>query len=83
MTFDTYYLGVVSTRMLVHIDSNASQGCVNLAVCPLDGGLLLIHMGNYHTLFKGTYIFCLAHSLSEWHTYTIHVSIVQGITILL
>ena len=31
----------------------------------------------YHTPFKGTYIFCLAHSLSEWHTYTIHVSIVS------
>ena len=25
---------------------------------------------------KGTYIFCLAHSPSEWHTYTIHVSII-------
>jgi hypothetical protein len=29
----------------------------------------------YHTQFKGTYIFWLAHSLSEWHPYTIHVSI--------
>jgi hypothetical protein len=28
----------------------------------------------YHTLFKGTSVFCLAHSQSEWHTYTIHVS---------
>ena len=28
----------------------------------------------YHTLFKGTSIFCLAHSPCEWHTYTIHVS---------
>ena len=34
--------------------------------------------GTYcHTLFKGTEIFCLAHSPSEWHTYTIHVSIVS------
>jgi hypothetical protein len=31
----------------------------------------------YHTPFKGTSIFCLAHSPSEWHTYTIHVSIVS------
>ena len=30
----------------------------------------------YHTPFKGTYI-CLAHSPSEWHTNTIHVSIVS------
>ena len=29
----------------------------------------------YHTLFKGTLIFCLAHSPSEWHT--IHVSIIS------
>ena len=28
----------------------------------------------YHSLFKGTYMFCLAHSTTEWHTYTIHVS---------
>uniref|UniRef100_A0AAZ3PUY0 Choline/carnitine acyltransferase domain-containing protein n=1 Tax=Oncorhynchus tshawytscha TaxID=74940 RepID=A0AAZ3PUY0_ONCTS len=34
--------------------------------------------GTYnHTPFKGNYIFCLAHSPSEWHTYTIHVSIVS------
>ena len=31
----------------------------------------------YHTPFKGTYIFCLGHSTSEWHTYTIHFSIVS------
>jgi hypothetical protein len=31
----------------------------------------------YQTLFKGTSIFCLAHSSSEWHTNTIHVSIVS------
>ena len=31
----------------------------------------------YHTPFKGTSIFCLAHSPSEWNTYTIHVSIVS------
>ena len=30
----------------------------------------------YHTLFKRTSIFCLAYSSSEWHTYTIHVSVV-------
>jgi hypothetical protein len=28
----------------------------------------------YHTLFKGTLIFSLANSPSEWHRYTIHVS---------
>jgi hypothetical protein len=28
----------------------------------------------YHTLFKGTSIFCLAHSPSEWHAYTFHIS---------
>uniref|UniRef100_A0A674BSX1 Ig-like domain-containing protein n=1 Tax=Salmo trutta TaxID=8032 RepID=A0A674BSX1_SALTR len=27
--------------------------------------------------FKGTYIFCVAHSPSEWQTYTIHVPIVS------
>ena len=31
----------------------------------------------YHTLFKGTEIVCLAHSPSEWHTYTIQVSVVS------
>ena len=31
----------------------------------------------YHTPFKGSSIFCLAQSPSEWHTYTIHVSIVM------
>jgi hypothetical protein len=31
----------------------------------------------YHILFKGTSIFGLAHSPCEWHTYTIHVSIVS------
>ena len=31
----------------------------------------------YHTLFKGTKIFCLAHSPSQWLTYTTHVSIVS------
>ena len=31
----------------------------------------------YHTPFKGAHIFCLGCSLSEWHTYTIHVSIVS------
>jgi hypothetical protein len=31
----------------------------------------------YHTSFKCTYILCLAHSFSEWHTHTIHVSIVS------
>ena len=31
----------------------------------------------YHTLFKTTSVFCLAHSPSEWHTYTIHVPIVS------
>jgi hypothetical protein len=30
-----------------------------------------------HTPFKGTYIVRLAHSSSEWHTHTIHVSIVS------
>jgi hypothetical protein len=32
---------------------------------------------NYHTLFKGISMFCLAHSPFEWPTYTIHVSIVS------
>ena len=36
----------------------------------------------YHTLFKGTYIFCLAYSPSEWHTYTFHVSIVSRLKII-
>jgi hypothetical protein len=31
----------------------------------------------YHTPFKGTSIFCLAPSLSEWHTHTIRVSILS------
>jgi hypothetical protein len=31
----------------------------------------------YHILFKGTSIFCLAHSPSEKHTYTINVLIVS------
>ena len=31
----------------------------------------------YRTPFKCTYIFCLAHSPSGWHTYTIHVSMVS------
>ena len=31
----------------------------------------------YHTPFKGTFIFCLAISHSEWHKYTILVSIVS------
>jgi hypothetical protein len=31
----------------------------------------------YHTLFKGTSIFCLVQSPSEWYTYIIHVSIVS------
>jgi hypothetical protein len=54
------------------------------------GGPFLIHMGNtaalqfltqtgepgtyYHIPFIGTYMFCLSHSPSEWHTYTIQVS---------
>jgi hypothetical protein len=32
----------------------------------------------YHTPFKGTEIFHLTHSPSEWHTKTIHVSIVKA-----
>jgi hypothetical protein len=31
----------------------------------------------YYTPIKGTSIFSLVHSPSEWHTYTIHVSIVS------
>jgi hypothetical protein len=31
----------------------------------------------YQTLFKTTSVFCLAQSPSEWHTNTIHVSIVS------
>jgi hypothetical protein len=31
----------------------------------------------YYTRFKGTYIFCLARSPSEWHTYTVNFSIVS------
>jgi hypothetical protein len=31
----------------------------------------------YHTPFKGNKKNCLVHSPSEWHTYTIHVSIVS------
>ena len=34
------------------------------------------HGTYYHTQFKGI-IFCLAHSPSEWHTHTIHISIVS------
>ena len=33
----------------------------------------------YHTPFKGTEILCLVHSPSEWHTLTIHVSIVSSL----
>lgn len=32
------------------------------------------HGTYYHTPFKGTSIFCLAYSPSEWNTHTIHVS---------
>jgi hypothetical protein len=35
------------------------------------------HGTYYNTPFKGTKIFCLAYSPSEWHTYTLHVYIIS------
>jgi hypothetical protein len=35
----------------------------------------------YHTPFKGTEIFCLALSPTEWHIYTIHVSRLKNLSL--
>ena len=36
-----------------------------------------VHGTYYHTPFRGTDMYCLGHSTSEWHTYTIYVSAVS------